>query len=43
MNDDLQKKIAEAMQNPRNMGELTDADSVGTVGSSECGEMLNKP
>jgi nitrogen fixation protein NifU and related proteins len=40
MNDDLQKKIAEAMQNPRNMGELTDADSVGTVGNSECGEML---
>ena len=40
MNDDLQKKIAEAMQNPRNMGELADADSVGTVGSAECGEML---
>lgn len=40
MNDDLQKKIAQAMQNPQNMGELTDADAVGTVGNPECGEML---
>jgi nitrogen fixation NifU-like protein len=40
MNEDLQKKIAEAMRNPQNMGELADADAVGTVGNSECGEML---
>lgn len=40
MNDDLQKKISEAMANPQNMGELADADAVGTVGSSDCGEML---
>src|SRR5215467_12667810 len=40
MNDDLQKKIAEAIANPQNMGELADADAVGTVGNSECGEML---
>jgi NifU-like protein involved in Fe-S cluster formation len=40
MDNDLQKRIAEAMQNPRNMGELTDADAVGTVGNPECGEML---
>jgi nitrogen fixation protein NifU and related proteins len=40
MNDDLQKRIAEAMRNPQNVGELTDADAVGTVGNSDCGEML---
>jgi nitrogen fixation protein NifU and related proteins len=40
MNDDLQKKIREAMANPQNMGEMPDADAVGTVGNSECGEML---
>src|SRR5437899_3761161 len=40
MNDDLQKRIAEAMRNPQNLGELADADAVGTVGNSDCGEML---
>ena len=40
MNDDLQKKIAEALRNPQNVGELPDADAVGTVGNSDCGEML---
>jgi nitrogen fixation NifU-like protein len=40
MNDDLQKKIAEAIRNPQNMGELPDADAIGTVGNSDCGEML---
>src|SRR5213594_4019881 len=40
MNDDLQKRIAEALQNPQNMGELANADAVGTVGNSDCGEML---
>src|SRR2546427_4698319 len=40
MNDDLQKRIAEAMRNPQNLGELAGADAVGTVGNSECGEML---
>src|SRR3989442_8614447 len=40
MNDDLQKRIEEAMRNPQNLGELPEADSVGTVGNSECGEML---
>jgi len=28
------------MANPQNMGELADADAVGTVGNSDCGEML---
>jgi NifU-like protein involved in Fe-S cluster formation len=40
MNDDLQKRIAEAIGNPQNLGELPDADAVGTVGNSDCGEML---
>ena len=40
MNDDLEKRIREAMLNPQNMGELAGADTVGTVGNSECGEML---
>jgi NifU-like protein involved in Fe-S cluster formation len=40
MNEDLQKKIQEAMANPQNMGELANADAVGTVGNSDCGEML---
>src|SRR5512138_4007181 len=40
MNADLQKRIAEALQNPQNLGELPDADAVGTVGNSDCGEML---
>ena len=40
MDADLQKQIADAAHNPQNMGELADADAVGTVGNSECGEML---
>jgi NifU-like protein involved in Fe-S cluster formation len=40
MNDDLQKKISDAIANPQNMGELAGADAIGTVGSSDCGEML---
>src|SRR5467141_5136475 len=40
MNEDLQQRVAEAMRNPQNMGELAGADAVGTVGNSDCGEML---
>jgi len=40
MKDDLQKRITDAMSNPQNVGELADADAVGTVGNSDCGEML---
>ena len=40
MNDDLQKRMAEAMDNPQNLGELPNADAIGTVGNSDCGEML---
>jgi NifU-like protein involved in Fe-S cluster formation len=40
MNDDLEKRIAQAMRQPQNLGELKDADAVGTVGNADCGEML---
>lgn len=40
MNDDLQSRIDEAVRNPRNVGEMADADAVGTVGSADCGDML---
>src|SRR6188474_3291010 len=40
MNEDLQKRIQQALADPQNMGELANADAVGTVGNSDCGEML---
>jgi NifU-like protein involved in Fe-S cluster formation len=40
MNEDLQKRIAEAMRDPKNLGELEGADAVGTVGNADCGELL---
>jgi nitrogen fixation protein NifU and related proteins len=40
MSEQLEQRIAEAMRNPQNVGELENADAVGTVGDSECGEML---
>ena len=40
MSDDLQARIEEAVKNPRNLGEMKDADAVGTVGSADCGDML---
>jgi nitrogen fixation NifU-like protein len=40
MTEDLQKRIQAALANPRNMGEMANADRVGTVGNADCGEML---
>jgi nitrogen fixation NifU-like protein len=40
VNEELQKRIADALKDPQNMGELAGADAVGTVGNSDCGEML---
>jgi nitrogen fixation NifU-like protein len=40
MNKTLEQKVAELLQNPKNMGELEAADAVGTVGNAGCGEML---
>ena len=36
----LQQRIQEAIANPKNLGELPDADAIGTVGSPDCGDML---
>ncbi len=33
-------RIRDAIANPKNMGEMADADTVGTVGSPDCGDML---
>jgi len=40
MSKTLEQKVAELLQNPKNMGELEAADAVGTVGNAGCGEML---
>ena len=40
MNDDLQQKIADAIRDPKNIGEMPNADAIGTVGNAACGEML---
>ena len=40
MDSELQRKIQDALANPQNMGELANADAVGTVGNTSCGEML---
>jgi NifU-like protein involved in Fe-S cluster formation len=40
MSDDFQKRVADAMANPENMGELPNADAIGTVGNADCGDML---
>jgi nitrogen fixation NifU-like protein len=32
--------LKDAIANPRNLGEMTDADAVGTVGSPDCGDMM---
>ena len=40
VNDDWQTRIEEAVKNPRNLGEMENADAVGTVGSPDCGDML---
>ena len=34
------EKIDEAIRNPKNLGEMTGADAVGTAGSGDCGDML---
>ena len=40
MSQDLQQRIHDAIANPKNLGEMENADSVGTVGSPDCGDML---
>jgi len=33
-------KVLEHFMNPRNIGEIPDADGAGTIGSEECGDMI---
>ena len=34
------KKVMDHFTNPRNMGEIKDADGVGTVGNAKCGDIM---
>lgn len=34
------EKVMEHFHNPRNMGEIEDADGVGTVGNPVCGDLM---
>ena len=38
--EDYQKRIEEALRDPKNLGELAGADAVGTAGSAACGDMI---
>lgn len=38
--NDYQKRIEEALRDPKNLGELEGADAVGTAGSAGCGDMI---
>jgi NifU-like protein involved in Fe-S cluster formation len=40
MSDDLQQRITDAIASPKNLGEMENADAVGTMGSADCGDML---
>jgi NifU-like protein involved in Fe-S cluster formation len=40
MKDDLEQRIEAAVKNPQNLGEMENADAIGTVGSADCGDML---
>jgi NifU-like protein involved in Fe-S cluster formation len=40
MSDELEKRIEAAVRDPKNLGEMENADAVGTVGSADCGDML---
>ncbi|MGC6466740.1 MAG: iron-sulfur cluster assembly scaffold protein [Akkermansiaceae bacterium] len=40
MPDEFEDRAREALAQPQNVGEMPDADSVGTVGSPDCGDML---
>jgi nitrogen fixation protein NifU and related proteins len=40
MSKDLEARIEAAIKDPRNLGEMSGADAIGTVGSANCGDML---
>lgn len=35
------KTVMDHFRNPRNMGEIPDADGIGSVGNPTCGDMMN--
>lgn len=37
---DFEKNIESALADPKNQGEMSDSDTVGTVGSPDCGDMM---
>lgn len=40
MSEPLEQRITDAIAHPRNLGEMENADSIGTAGSPDCGDML---
>lgn len=40
MSNELEQRIRDAIAQPKNLGEMENADAVGTVGSPDCGDML---
>ncbi len=40
MSENFEQKVADAIANPKNVGEMAGADTVGTVGSPGCGDMM---
>jgi NifU-like protein involved in Fe-S cluster formation len=40
MSDNQTQSVEAAAKNPKNLGEMENADAVGTVGRSDCGDML---
>lgn len=40
MDTTFQQKVADALANPKNLGEMENADAVGTAGSAGCGDMV---
>lgn len=38
--DELQKRIEDAARDPKNLGELENADAMGAAGSAACGDMI---
>ncbi len=37
---EFEEKVRDVLANPQNVGEMSDSDAVGTVGSPDCGDML---